>query len=142
MFRAITFLDLTIVLEKVSMPEINCEYPSRHLVIHQFLQVCFPPRPTELGNLQRLRLELGLMPAFFYVYKDQPDQLRRALDGNLNSIRNLHGLVEVSISIHFSFVIDQVHGLKHPTAPLRPWKMEFMAILRAFSNDLEQLIST
>lgn len=141
MFRAIRFLDITIKLETVSMPGIRCGYPSRHLFVHQFLQACFPPRPTGLGNLQRVRVELGFMHPFFIAYKGQADYLRRALDDNVGALRNLRGLVDVSIRIHFPWIVDQTLGLKYPTAPFFPWKMEFLAILHAFSNDLERFIS-
>ncbi|KAF4624412.1 hypothetical protein G7Y89_g13757 [Cudoniella acicularis] len=140
MFQAIKFLDLSIRLEKVSMPGPKYE-SSRHLALHQILHACFPPRSTGAGNLQQLRVELSVMPPFFVAYKHQPDQLRRALDGNLSALRNLHGLAEASIIINFASATNHIYGLDHSTAPLLPWKMEFMAILRAFSNDLEQSIS-
>ena len=136
-FQTIKFLDLTIRLEKVPMPGLEYD-PSRYLAVHQILYTCFPPRLAGAGNLQRLRVKLGVMPPFFVAYRHQPDQLRQALDGNLSALRNLHGLVEASIIIYFPFVTDHVCSLNYSTAPLYPWKMEFMAILRAFSNDLEQ----
>ncbi|KIM94628.1 hypothetical protein OIDMADRAFT_60403 [Oidiodendron maius Zn] len=140
-FQTIKFLNLFIMLEKVTMPGLNCE-PSRHLAVHQILYTCFPPRSAGAGNLQRLRVELGCKLPFFKAYRHQPDELRRVLDCNLSALRNLHGLAEVSIIIRFSPIIDHIFGLNYSTAPLRPWKMEFMAILRAFSNDLEQSINT
>ena len=139
MFQAIKFLDLSIRLEKVSMPGLDYK-SSRHLAVHQILYTCFPPRATRAGNLQQLRVELGVMPPFFLAYKHQPDQLQRALDGNLSALRNLHGLAKASIIINFASVTDHIYGLNYSTVPLLPWKMEFMAILRAFSNDLEQSI--
>jgi hypothetical protein len=140
MFQAIKFLDLSIRLETVSMPGPEHE-SSRHLALHQILHACFPPRSTGAGNLQRLRVELGVMLPFFVAYRHQPDQLRRALNGNLSALRNLHGLAEASIIINFASVINHICGLDHATAPLLPWKIVFMAILRAFSDDLEQSIS-
>lgn len=141
MFQAIKFLDLSIRLEKFSMPRLNCESLSQHLALYQLLHTCFPPRSIGAGNLQRLRIELDVIPPFFVAYKHQPDQLRRALDGNLSALRNLHGLAEASIIINFALVTNQIFGLDYFNAPLLPWKMEFMAILRAFSNDLEQSIT-
>jgi hypothetical protein len=143
MFHAIRFLDLQISLQRVSLPGTKVEAsPSRHLALHQYLTACFPPRSTRASNLQRLRVELVVMLPFFVAYKEQPDQLRQALDSNLSALRNLRGRAEASISISFAPVLNQMLGLDHPNAPLLPWKMEFMAILRAFSYDLEQFIST
>ncbi|PMD56100.1 uncharacterized protein K444DRAFT_616590 [Hyaloscypha bicolor E] len=141
MFQAIKFLDLFIRLERVSMPGIKCESPSRHLALHQILHTCFPPRSIGAGNLLRLRIELGVMPPFFVAYKHQPDRLRRALEGNLSALRNLHGLAEASIIIAFDSATNHIFAFDYPNAPLLPWKMEFMAILRAFSNDLERSIT-
>ena len=141
MFQAIKFLDLSIMLERVSTPGPKYE-SSPHLALHQILHACFPPRSTGAGNLRRLRVELSFTLPFFVAYRHQPDQLRRALDCNLSALRNLHGLAEASIIIAgFSPIINHACGLDYSYAPLFPWKMEFMAILRAFSNDLEQSIS-
>jgi hypothetical protein len=130
-------LDLSINFEKVSMPGPKYE-DSRHLALYQILHACFLPHSTGAGNLQRIRVELIVMHPFFVAYIHQPNQLRRALDGNLSALRNLHGLTEASIIINFASFI---YGLDYSTAPLLPWKMKFMAILCAFSNDLEQSIS-
>jgi hypothetical protein len=140
MLQATKFLDLAIRLEKVPMlggP--TCE-PPQHLAAHQILQACFPPRSTRAGILRRLRVELCVMPLLFIAYKHQLDQLRRALDGNLSALRNLHGLAEVYI-IKFSPIINHMWGLDYPTATLLPWKKEFMAILFAFSKDLVRSIN-
>jgi len=141
MFHAIRFLDLQISLQRVSLPGTRVEAsPSRHLALHQYLTACFPPRSTRASNLQRLRVELLVMVPFFVTCKEQPDQLRQALDSNLSALRNLRGQAKTSISISFVPFLNQI--LDHFNAPLLPWKMEFMAILRAFSYDLEQFIST
>ena len=136
-FQTIKILDLSISLQKVPMPGLEYD-PSRYLAARQILYTCFPPRSAGAGNLQRLRIELLVLIPFFKAYRHQPDQLRQALDSNLSAFRNLYGLVEASIIIKFSPIADRIMGLNYSTAPLYPWKMEFMAILRAFSNDLEQ----
>ena len=140
-FQTIKSLDLFIKLEKVPMPGIKYD-PSLYLAVHKILYTCFSPHATGPGNLQQLHIELGVMPPFFLAYKHQPDQLQRALDSNLSALRNLHGLAKASIIIKFALVTDYICGLNYSTGSLLPWKMEFMAILRAFSNDLEQSIST
>ena len=141
MFHAIRFLDLQISLQKGSLPGTTVEAsPSRHLEVHQYLTACFPPS-LRASNLQRLSVELVVMIPFFVAYRKQPEQLRKALDSNLSALRNLRGRAQVSISVSFASSTTQVLGLDYPNAPLLPWKIEFMAILRSFSYDLEQFIS-
>jgi len=140
MFHAIRFLNLEISLQRVSLPGTAVKAsPSRHLELHQYLTACFPPS-LRASNLQRLRVELVVMIPFFVANK-QPE-LRQALDSNLSALRNLHGRAEVSISVSFATTLIQILGLDRPNAPFLPWKIEFMAILRAFSYDLEQFIAT
>lgn len=103
------------------------------IVAHQVLHACFPPRSTGAGNLQRIRVQLAVSWSFFLGYKGQQDKLRAALDANLSAFRNIHGLVEASFVVRFTRLIDRCC----PPAHLL-WKMELLAISRAFFNDLEQ----
>ena len=116
-FHAIRFLDLQISLQKASLPGTTVEAsPSRHLELHQYLTACFTAS-SRANNLHRLRVELVVMTPFFVACKEQPEQLRQALDSNLSALRNLRGRAEVSISVSFvpaslkrsDFIIPTLH---------------------------------
>lgn len=143
MFHAIRSLDLQISLQRVSLPGSKVgASASRHLALHRYLTACISPRLTRASNLQRLRVELVVKIPFFVACKEQPDQLRQALESKSSALRTLRGRAEASISIDFLPVVNQLLKLDRPNGPLRSWKMEFMSILQAFSYDLEQFIST
>jgi hypothetical protein len=141
MFQAIKSLDLTIRLE--ILPVLGQKYDSpRNTMLHQRLLTCFLPCSVGASNLQQLQVTLGVFLPFFLFYRCQPNLFRQALDSNVSALRNIHGLAKASVTIRFQAAIDKVYGLHYPTGPADLWKQEFMAILSAFSKDLEQSLSS
>ena len=140
MFSAIKSLDLSVHLQKHRRPELSDEPTCRLSTNGQLLDACFPSNAIGTMHLSALQLRLSFAPPFFTAYKDQPDQLRRALESSLGPLQRLRGLREVNVIIYFSAIINNMFGLVWPEAPLFLWKEKFVAQLYAFSKRLVRRI--